>query len=84
MITANGIKKLQYDNIQGHVFEKDIIDFELVTDIVERNAGEFDMFIQDICRHENQKIEDNNLESLMSIIGYVLLTGRKIQAMLKQ
>jgi len=71
-ITASGIEKLKYDDIQGHVFEDDIIDFELVYDNVERNTGEFFMFLQDICSNENIQIEDYNLESLMTIIGYVL------------
>lgn len=71
-ITADGVQKMQYDEIQGHVFREEIIDYELKTKDVEDCKGEFYMFIQDLCLHENKQIESNNLESLMSIIGYVL------------
>jgi len=71
-ITANGIQKLKYEDIQGHVFEKDIINFELITDNVLRNDGDFQGFVQNICFHDNEEMEDRNFESLMSIIGYML------------
>jgi hypothetical protein len=71
-ITAESIQKLKYEDIQGHVFEKDIIYFELITDNVVRNSGDFQMFVFDICTHDNEEVEDNNLNSLMSIIGHML------------
>lgn len=71
-ITANGIEKVKYDDFQGHVFENDIIDFNLTTDDLEDYYGDFLHFIEDICFHENDQVETNNFESLMSILGYVL------------
>ncbi len=67
-----GIEKLSYDELSGHVFETDIIDFSLETDDVERNEGEFYSFLKDICSHEDPETAELNLRSLESIIGYML------------
>jgi hypothetical protein len=71
-ITIDGVEKLKYEQIEGHVFEKDIINFEIESDNVERSEGEFLNFIKDICSHENPVIAESNFFSLESIIGYLL------------
>ncbi|MBN1183425.1 MAG: hypothetical protein JXB49_14125 [Bacteroidales bacterium] len=71
-VTPEEIEKLKYEDIKGHVFEKDIINFDLATENVVKNTGDFQMFIFDICTHDNDETEANNLQSLMSIIGYML------------
>ena len=71
-ITSKGLEKVKYAEIQGHVFEKDIIDFELRTDDFEDHYGNFLRFIKDISYHDNDLVEDNNFESIISILGYVL------------
>jgi len=67
-----GVEKLSYDEIKGHVFEKDIIPFEIETDDLMEQTGEFFSFIKDICSHENPSIAQSNLESIISMIGYLL------------
>lgn len=66
------IKKLKYDEVVGHVFEKDIIDFDIESDDVEKDTGEFYSFIKDITSHENELIAKSNENSLMTLIGYLL------------
>lgn len=71
-ITAKGVEKIKYDDINGHVLEKDIIDYELTSENCNDAIGTFNLFISEICDNENQEISENNYESLFTIIGYVL------------
>lgn len=71
-ITSDGIKKIKYEEIDGHVFEKEIIDFNLTCDNVERNDGTFFSFMRHICNNDDPGIMEKNSESLMSIVGYLL------------
>jgi hypothetical protein len=71
-ITAKGLEKIKYDDINGHVLEKDIIGYELTSEDCDNAIGKFNFFIQDICENENQEISENNFESLITIIGYIL------------
>jgi hypothetical protein len=71
-ITPIGVEKIKYEDIEGHVFEKDIIDHELTCEDCEGPYGIFNFFIQNISDNENQEISENNYSSLISIIGYIL------------
>jgi hypothetical protein len=71
-ITSRGIEKIMYDEITGHVFEKDIIDRELTCEYCDSATGKFNLFLQDICENDNREIEENNFESLITILGYIL------------
>jgi Family of unknown function (DUF5906) len=71
-ITASGIEKIKYEEIEGHVFEKDIINFELTRDDCDGPYGIFNFFIANISDNENQVASENNYSSLISIIGYIL------------
>jgi hypothetical protein len=71
-ITYEGVEKLKYEQVAGHVFEKDIIDFDIEAEDVEQETGEFYNFIKDICTHESQSISASNFCSMISLIGYLL------------
>jgi hypothetical protein len=71
-VTAKGVEKIKYDDISGHVFEKDIIDYKLKCEDCDDAVGKFNLFLQDICENDNREIEENNSESLITILGYIL------------
>ena len=71
-VAAKGVEKIKYDDISGHVFERDIIDYELKSEDCDNAIGKFNLFLQDICDNENQEISENNYASLITIIGYIL------------
>ena len=73
-ITEEGITKLSYDDIDGHVFGKDIIKFELKTNVVNAypDDGEFLQFLNYICWDEDLDKRMENINSLFTIIGYLL------------
>ena len=73
-ITIDNVKKLQYNELDGHVFEADIIDMNFDHEFIENEKpdGEFWLFLQDISRHPQKETEAKNLESLFTIIGYLL------------
>lgn len=73
-ITEEGKIKLSYDDIKGHIFEKDIIKFELKTNDLKASneMGEFLQFLRYICWDEDVEIRIENLNSLITIIGYLL------------
>jgi hypothetical protein len=71
-ITAHGVEKIKYEDVEGHVFQKDIIEHELKCEDCEGFTGKFNLFLQDICENENQEVAENNYESLTTIIGYLL------------
>lgn len=73
-ITEDGITKLSYDDIEGHVFAKDIIKFEIETNDVNDYSedGEFLQFLRFICWDEDMDKRTENLNSLFTIIGFLL------------
>ncbi len=72
-ITAYGIVKKSYDQIEGHVFETDINDIDFKFEIPEKYelSGEFYEFLKDICKNPNKQAENQNLDSMITIIGYL-------------
>lgn len=73
-ITEDGVKKLSYDDIEGHVFDKDIIRFEIKADEVNNYSedNEFLQFLRYICWDEDVEKRAENLNSLFTIIGFLL------------
>jgi hypothetical protein len=78
-ITADGMTKLSYNDIEGHVFERDIIHFELTIGNQELEdydgedvEGEFLTFIKCICSDDDTNTSFDNIISLKTIIGYLL------------
>lgn len=69
---SESIEKLKYEEVSGHVFEKDIINFDIESDNVEKETGEFNDFLRDVCSHENKRMASFNYISLTSMIGYLL------------
>jgi hypothetical protein len=79
-ITANSIKVNDYSKLEGFVFATDIsnIDFkpslkpgQTVIDSIEP-AGEFFEFIKDLAKNDNKTVNENSLQSLFTIIGYLV------------
>lgn len=73
-ITEDGITKHSYDGIEGQIFEKDIINFELKTNDVNvlNQDGEFLQFLRYICWDEDFDRKIDNINSLFTIIGFLL------------
>lgn len=73
-IMADGVKKLKYSELDGHVFMTDIIekDFDYEFSDEDKPDGEFWEFLEDVSRHQNKKTQAQNLESLFTIIGYLM------------
>jgi hypothetical protein len=71
-ITAEKARKLRYDEIKGHICSRDIINFELESEDIEEDSGDFSSFMNAVCIHDDDEVEDHNVLSLMTIIGYVL------------
>ncbi len=73
-ITDESVIKKSYEEVEGHVFETDIIfkDFKADIDKDYKPQGEFYEFVKDVCSNPNKKTEDQNFESIITIIGYLL------------
>ena len=73
-ITAESIVKKSYDEVEGHVFETDIIFYDFKADIDKdyKPQGEFFEFVKDICKDSNKQTQDQNFKSMITIIGYLL------------
>ena len=79
-ITVNSILIKDYSEIEGIVFETDICDFNLKTKLQSlqktieglKPEGEFYEFIQDLCKNDNEIVSEKSLESLITIIGYLI------------
>jgi len=73
-ITKESVVKKSYDDVEGHVFSNDVINFFLNSEVVEdlKPEGEFNEFISDVCKHGNKETEKHNFESLITIIGYYI------------
>jgi len=63
-----------YDEIEGHVFEGDIIHFDFNVEMKQsyEPEGEFYEFIKDICKNPDTDIQTANICSMRTIIGYLL------------
>lgn len=73
-ISADGVIKKGFDQINGHVWEKDLIKSDLKGEIPKEiiPSGEFFEFFKDITKHSNKHVEAQNRDSLLTIIGYLL------------
>ena len=79
-ITANQIQLKEYADIENQVFETDIHSISIKPFIKSENniilsivpEGEFYEFIQDLCKNEDETINQDSLESLKTIIGYLV------------
>ena len=72
MINEDGVQKVPREEVRGHCYKSDIINFDLATEDMDKEQGLFKQFIQDISSHENPEISQHNYRSLISIIGYML------------
>jgi hypothetical protein len=73
-VQAEVIKVKQYDQVEGHVWEVDIIPMELNIEIPDELSpeGVYYEFFKDITVHNNKQVEDQNRDSMVTIIGYLL------------
>jgi len=72
IITKDGIEKVPHDQVSGHFFVTDLINFDLKTDVFKKRDGMFRNFLLDISSHDNEEVGNYNFESLASLIGYIL------------
>ena len=73
-ITGDSITKKSYDEVEGHVFESDVINYDFTQDIPNdyKPSGVFYEFMKDVTVNKSEKVQDQNLTSLITIIGYML------------
>lgn len=79
-ITVNSIRIKEYKAIEGIVFESDICDFSLMPKLqagkntIEnlKPEGEFYEFVQELCKNNKKVVSEKSLESLITIIGYLI------------
>jgi hypothetical protein len=79
-ILSDAVHIKKYNEIEGIVFESDISRVNIIPafkpdqKVVEiiKPEGEFYEFIKDLCKNDKAAINDNSLESLISIIGYLV------------
>ena len=72
IINEDGVQKVLHDDVGGHFFKRDIINFNLEAEDFTKESGLFQRFVKDISSHSNPEIEQHNYRSLVSIIGYML------------
>jgi hypothetical protein len=73
-INADKIEKLSYENMDGLVWEEDLINHDFEPDDMSsyEPKGEFYEFFQDLTKNPNKRIELQNRDSLTTIIGYLI------------
>jgi hypothetical protein len=79
-LNAHFIMVKDYNEIEGIVFESDICDFNLKSNLATGDKvlinlepeGEFYEFLQDLCKNSNKVVSEKSLESLITIIGYLI------------
>lgn len=82
-VTKDGINRLSYDEIDGLVFEKEVIDYNLpeidvldtAIENIKNDEGEYLNFIYDVCGYNDEDHQEEalqNFDSLKSIMGYML------------
>ncbi len=73
-ITAEGVVKKTYDALDGHVWEKDVIQYDFDAEVPSEiiPCGEFHEFFKDITKHDIVDVQRTNRDSLVTIIGYLL------------
>jgi hypothetical protein len=73
-VTAEKIIKKEYSSLQDYIWEGDIAKYDFVSAIPESitPSGEFYEFIKDVTKHPIKEVEIHNLESLITITGYLL------------
>jgi len=72
IINEDGVQKVLHDDVGGHFFKRDIINFNLEAEDFTKESGLFQRFVKDISSHSNPEIEQHNYRSLVTIIGYML------------
>lgn len=72
IIKEDGIEKVLHDDVCGHFFETDIINFNLETANMELEEGMFYRFVKDISSHWDPQISEHNFLSMRTLIGYIL------------
>lgn len=63
-VTRDGFEKMPYDQVDGYIWEANIIDRDFSEDYT---TGDFEQFISNICNKKRER-----KESLMSMIGYLM------------
>jgi hypothetical protein len=73
-ITSSSITVKKYDEFDGHVFCSDIIDhdFSTLMDNTFQPSGVFNEFLKDISKNDNNTHAEQNYNSILSILGYLL------------
>ncbi len=79
-ITGNTIILKEYNEVEGIVFESDICDFNLKPKLEANKkmseyviaGGEFYAFIIELCLNSNKVVSIKSLNSLITIIGYLI------------
>ena len=79
-ITKEKIMVKDYSEMEGFVFETDVNRVNMRTVLQEYQKeisnipvkGDFSEFVKDLCRNDNNMVSANSLESLTTIIGYLV------------
>jgi hypothetical protein len=79
-ITANNITVNDYNNLEGFVFETDISKINFRRSLNQGQTsigniepeGEFYEFVKDLTKNENKTVNEKSIESLITIIGYLV------------
>jgi hypothetical protein len=79
-IKANALEVKEYSTLEGFVFETDICkaylkrspQFNRICTESIQPEGEFYEFVQELCSDKNKTINQDHLESLITIIGYLV------------
>lgn len=72
-ITADAIRLKSYENMDGCVWKKNIVDHEFTPLSYEELSANFDFFhfLQDITKVDDTEASENRFNSLFSVIGYL-------------
>jgi hypothetical protein len=79
-ITVNSIQIKDYKEISGIVFESDICDFNIRPLLQPgqkvihklKPDGEFFEFVKDLCQNKDNAVYEKSMESIITIIGYLI------------
>jgi hypothetical protein len=79
-ITSSSVMVKEYNALNGFVFETDINKFNFKPSLKEGKTsidkiepeGEFFEFVRDLAKNDNKIVNEKSLESLITIIGYLI------------